>query len=190
MVSQHLITTPHAPFVLVHTCTVRHTHSKRSVCMSNPPRPVPSAVLCELQHGHFIAEVLVVAASVPQAKKEPEALSLRLYGDALVLVRLLVPIVLYVRPIRNGTLDADLRSVLVSGSAGGKTNPGCYRPPEAPAPRPAASGRIHGPPFWRSPLISKKRPEAFSLRLEAQWLSFFYRPHCSGVRPSRATGLW
>ena len=84
----------------------------------------------------------------------------------------------------------DLRNVLVSGSAGGKTNPGCYRPPEAPAPRPAASGRIHGPPFWRSPLISKKRPEAFSLRLEAQWLSFFYRPHCSGVRPSRATGLW
>jgi hypothetical protein len=39
-------------------------------------------------------------------KKEPEALSLRLYGDALVVVRLLALIVLCVRPIRNGTLDA------------------------------------------------------------------------------------
>jgi hypothetical protein len=103
---KHPATTPHAPFVLGHTCTVRHTHSKRSVCMSNPPRPVPSAVLCELQHGHFIAEVLVVAASVPQAKKEPEARSLRLYGDSLVLVRLLALIVLCVRPVRKGTLDA------------------------------------------------------------------------------------
>jgi hypothetical protein len=189
VVSQHPATTPHAPFVLGHTCTVRHTHSKRSVCMSNPPRPVPSAVLCELQHGHFIAEVLVVAASVPQAKKEPEARSLRLYGDSLVLVRLLALIVLCVRPVRKGTLDAG-PSECIGIRAGRQDDLGCCPPPEAMAAFLRPPRRIHGPPFWRSPLISKKRPEAFSLRLEAPWLSFFYGPHCPGVRPSRATGLW
>jgi hypothetical protein len=96
----------------------------------------------------------------PAGKKRPEAFSLRLYGDALVLVRYWI--VLYVRPVALRHFGRwTFGKYWHPGPQAGRTIWGAVPLPEVTTPRPAASRRIHGPPFLAVSINSPKKAGGF-----------------------------